>query len=154
LFVLLFFCAVVQIRALAGYYQDLQPVPGGLYNEGLVGTFTNANPLYATGEADTTVSHLVFSGLFKYDNSNNLTGDLADSWTVDQTQTHYTVHLKHNLKWQDGQPFTATDVVYTYQTIQNPLAQSPLYSSWQGIKVSQLDKYTVVFTLPDALSAF
>jgi len=154
LFILLFFCAIVQIRALAGYYQTLQPVPGGLYNEGLVGTFTNANPLYATGEADTTVSHLIFSGLFKYDDNNNLTGGLATSWSLDSSQTHYTVHLKRNVQWQDGRPFTAADVVYTYQTIQNPVAESPLYSNWQGITVSQLDKYTVVFSLPNALSAF
>lgn len=154
LFVLLFFCAVVQIRGLSGYYQTLQPVPGGLYNEGIVGSFTNADPLYATGSADSTVSHLIFSGLFKYDNSNNLTGDLAKSWDLNSTQTAYTVHLKHGITWQDGQPFTADDVVFTYQTIQNVEAQSPLYSSWQGITVAKQDKYTVTFTLPDPLSSF
>jgi peptide/nickel transport system substrate-binding protein len=154
LFFLLLVCGIAQIRSLSIYYQSLVPVPGGLYSEGIVGSFTTANPLSATGTADTTVSHLVFSGLFKYDNNNQLTGDLAQGWTTNANQTQYTVHLRHNITWQDGKPFTADDVVFTYHTIQNPAAQSPLYSSWEGITVTEQDKYTVVFALPDALSSF
>jgi peptide/nickel transport system substrate-binding protein len=154
LFVLLFFCGVVQLRALSPYYQSLKPVPGGLYTEGLIGSFTNANPLYATGTADVAVSHLIFSGLFKYDNDNNLINDLAHDWQVSPNGKRYTVSLKHNLRWQDGHPFTSDDVVYTYRTIQNIESQSPLYSSWQGITVTKWDPYTVNFDLPNQLTAF
>src|SRR4051812_10648026 len=72
LFVLLFFITVLQFRALGKYYQALHPVPGGIFSEGLVGKFCNANPLYATGPANASVSRLVFSGLFKYDSNNHL----------------------------------------------------------------------------------
>lgn len=154
LFILLFFTVISQIRSLSAYYQTLQPVAGGLYNEGVVGSFTNANPLYATGTADAIVSHLVFSGLFKYDNTNNLVGDLAKDWSINPEQNRYTVHLKQNIEWQDGKPFTANDVVFTYHTIQDPAAQSALFSSWKGITVSKQDKYTVVFELPNPLSSF
>lgn len=154
LFLLLIVSGIIQTRSLTSYYQSLQPVPGGLYTEGVIGTFTNANPLYATGAADTAASHLVFNGLFKYDTANRLVGDLADSFNMNEAQTRYTVHLKKGIKWQDGQPFTANDVLYTYKTIQNIEAQSPLYTSWQGITVSELDSYTVNFDLPNALSAF
>jgi peptide/nickel transport system substrate-binding protein len=154
LLLLLIFTGIYQARSLSNYYQSLQPVPGGLYTEGLIGTFTNANPLYATGAADTAASRLVFSGLFKYDNKNHLVGDLAHDYKLNESLNRYTIHLKHNLTWQDGYPFTATDVVFTYKTIQNIEAQSPLYSSWQGINVSKLDNYTVNFDLPNALSAF
>lgn len=154
LFVLLLFYSVLQIRSLSSYYQSLQPVPGGQYAEGLVGSFTTANPLYATGTADSVISHLVFSGLFKYDRNNNLTGDLAQDWDLSATQKRYTIHLKHNITWQDGRPFTADDVVFTYQTIQNIAAQSPLYSSWQGITVSKEGNYAVNFDLPNPLSPF
>ena len=65
LFVAIFFITVMQLRSLSPYYQSLQPVPGGLYSEGLIGSFTNANPLYATSAADTAISHLIFSGLFR-----------------------------------------------------------------------------------------
>jgi ABC-type transport system substrate-binding protein len=126
LFVLLAVAGIFQIRSLSSYYQSLQPIPGGLYSEGLIGTFTNANPIYATGAADVSVSHLVFSGLFKYDNNNTLAGDLATDYKLDDSQTLYTVNLRHNVKWQDGAPFTADDVVFTYKTIQDISAQSML----------------------------
>jgi len=154
LFLVLMLAGVYQIRGLSSYYQSLVPVPGGLYTEGVIGNFTNANPIYATGAADTAVSRLVFSGLFKYDPSNHLVGDLAKDYTLNDNQTRYTVHLKQGLDWQDGQPVTADDVVYTYKTIQNIEAQSPLYSSWQSINVTKLNDYTVNFDLPNALSDF
>jgi peptide/nickel transport system substrate-binding protein len=154
LFMLLYFCAALQLRSLSAYYQVLKPVPGGLYNEGLVGTFTNANPIYSTGLVDTAISRLVFSGLFKYDNNNQLTGDLAQSYDLAPSQTRYVIHLKHNIKWHDGKPFTADDVLFTYGLIQNIEAQSPLFPSWQGIKISRQDAYTVNFDLPNVLSSF
>jgi len=154
LLLILIFSSIFEAKNLSSYYQSLQPVPGGLYTEGIIGNYTNANPLYATGAADTAVSRLVFSGLFKYNSNNELVGDLARDYKLSTSQTRYTVHLKQGLKWQDDYPITAADVVFTYKTIQNIESQSPLYSSWQGITVSKLDDYTVNFDLPNALSAF
>lgn len=154
LFVLLFMATFTQIRGLSQYYQELRPVPGGLYNEGIIGTFTNANPLYATGAADKSVSRLVFSSLLKYDNDNRLVGDLAESWKTNQAANRYLVSLRHGVKWQDGHDFTADDVVFTYKTIQNIEAESSLYSSWQGIAVKKVTDYMVSFDLPNPLSAF
>ncbi len=154
LFVLLAGIAVLQTQALAGYYQGLQPAPGGTYAEGMVGNFTNANPLYATGIVDNTVSRLLFAGLLKYDNDNKLAGDLAEKWSVDETGKTYTVKLKPNLSWHDGQPLTADDVVFTFQTIQNPDAGSPLFASWRGITVKAADPTTVVFHLANTFAPF
>ncbi len=145
---------VMQTRALSQYYQTLQPIPGGTYTEGILGSFTDANPLYATGTVDSSVARLVFAGLFKYDAKNQLVGDLAQKWSVDGTGKIYTVKLKPNLRWQDGKPLTAADVVFTYKVIQNPDAKSALASSWQGIDVSAPDAGTVKFVLPNALVSF
>lgn len=154
LFVLMFFATIVQIRALSKYYQSLQAVPGGLYSEGLIGNFTNANPLYANSTADTAVARLVFSGLFKYDKANQLVGDLAEGYTVAENGRAYTVKLRQGVKWHDGRPFSADDVVFTYQTIADSEAQSYLYTSWQGTKITKLDNQTVLFELPSQLAAF
>lgn len=154
LFVILFFATFLQFRNLSKYYQTLTPVAGGIYNEGVIGTFTNSNPLYATGTADTAISRLVFSGLFKYDKQNVLVGDLAKEWKFGATQKQYLVTLKKDVKWHDGKTLTADDVVFTYKTIQNIEAQSSLYSSWQGIAVSKVDNLTVLFDLPNSLTAF
>lgn len=145
---------IFQTSALIGYYKTNVPAPGGVLTEGIMGSFTNANPLYATGPVDSAVSKLIFAGLLKYDSSNKLVGDLAESWQIDQTEHIYTITLRPNLHWQDGKKLTAQDVVFTYKTIQNPDARSPLLSSWQGIEVTAKDERTVIFTLPGVLSSF
>ncbi|HSX44898.1 MAG TPA: ABC transporter substrate-binding protein [Candidatus Saccharimonadales bacterium] len=154
LMVVLIASLIIQNIVLGNYYQTLQPVAGGTFNEGILGSFTNANPLYANGLVDSSVSRLVFSGLLKTNQNNQLTGDLADKWHSDDRAVTFTIQLRHNLFWHDGQPLTADDVVFTYKTIQNPDAKSSLFNSWQGIKVVAKDKYTVVFTLPNALGSF
>ena len=154
LFVLSTILVILQARSLTDYYQTLRPVPGGVYSEGMVGTFTNANPLYATGAADTAVSKLVFSGLFAYDSANKLTPNLAEKMDLDAKETKYFVTLKRDVKWHDGERFDADDVVYTYRTIQDQDSKSALFSSWQGIKVTKKDDFVVVFELPNPLSSF
>lgn len=154
LIVLLIAAVFMQTRGLTEYYQQVAPASGGTIREGVVGTFTNANPLFAQNNVDTAVSRLVFSGLMKYDQSGNVVPDLADRVEIDETETVYTVVLKENLVWQDGAPLTATDVVYTFQSIQNPDIKSYLASSWRNIQVREIDAKTVSFTLPTALSGF
>ena len=145
---------ITQLVNLRQYYQVYEPVPGGRYTEGIAGSFTTANPMYAVSDVDTTVSRLIFAGLLKYDEHNQLTGDLAQSWSADPTGKVYTIRLRPNLTWQDGQSLTTDDVVYTYRTIQNPDAQSPLYTSWKGVVVKAVDDQVVTFTLPNPLSSF
>ncbi len=147
-------CLVVQMSALSQYYQKLQPAPGGVYTEGVIGSFTNANPLYATSTADSTVAKLLFSGLLKYDKNGKLTGDLAEKWESDSRGQVYTVQLRPDLRWSDGKPLTSADVLFTYAVIQNPDAASPLYQSWQGVKVEAKDARTVTFTLDNPLASF
>ncbi|HEY5806242.1 MAG TPA: ABC transporter substrate-binding protein [Candidatus Saccharimonadales bacterium] len=154
LVVLLIGVVVAQTRSLNGHYQALAAAPGGTYVEGILGTFTNANPMYATDIVDTSVSELIFAGLLTYNQNNQLTGELAESWKADGSGTAYTVKLKPGLTWHDGKPLTAGDVVFTYQVIQNPDARSPLFGSWSGIAISALDDRTVLFKLPNPLASF
>ena len=154
LVILLIGAVVVETRSLSGYYQTLQPAAGGIYTEGIVGSYTNANPVYVTDEVDQTISRLIFASLLTYNNQNQLTGDLADSWQSENGGMQYLVHLRPHLKWQDGQPLTANDVAFTIHVIQNPDAQSPLNSSWQGVTVTVVNNQTVMFTLPNPLASF
>jgi peptide/nickel transport system substrate-binding protein len=145
---------IAQTRALSDSYQTLGPVPGGQYTEGVLGSFTNANPVYASSPADLAVSKMLFASLFTYDERNQLVGDLAQDWAVDGRGTTYTVNLKPNLKWHDGKPLTAEDVVFTYQVIQNPDARSHLNASWQGVEVAAVSPTTITFKLPTTLASF
>ena len=154
LILLIIVLLLAQNYFLSNYYQKLEPVAGGIYNEGILGTFTTANPIYVTSDVDSSMARLIFSGLFKYNNSNHLVGDLASKISVNSKGTVYTVNLKPNLFWQDNQPLTSKDVVFTYQLIQNPDAQSPLFSSWQGVSVKADGPSKVIFTLKDPLASF
>lgn len=154
LFVLLLGCIAAQNQALANYYTQEGPVPGGIYNEGVVGSITNVNPMYASSDADATVSRLIFASLFYYNADNELVGDLAQSWKVDDKGTTYTIALKPHLQWQDGTPLTASDVEFTYRTIQNPDAQSPLSGSWQNVTVTAVNDRVLTFKLANPLSSF
>lgn len=154
LFTLLIGGLFIQILLLGNYFQTLKTVPGGIYKQGVLGQFTNVNPLFANSSADLTVSHLLFSGLLKNDPNGQLTGDLAKSYSVDAKGLVYTVNLKPNLTWHDGQKLTSADVLFTYKTIQNPDAHSPLQSSWRDIAITAPNPQTVVFTLPGPLASF
>ncbi len=143
-----------QTSNLEKHYLSLQPAAGGTFVEGIQGAFTNANPLYATNSVDAAVSRLVFASLFKYNQNNNLVGDLAKSWSTDKRGTTYTVTLKDNLSWQDSKPLTAADVVFTYKTIQNPDAKSPLSTGWRNVQIKAKSRHVIIFKLPSALSSF
>lgn len=143
-----------QTLSLNNFFQEFRPVAGGTYIEGVIGEFTNANPLYASSGVDATVSKLLFSGLLTYDENNQLVGDLAESWESDDRGQIYTVTLRDNLRWHDGTALTVDDIVFTYETIQNADAGSPLRPGFQGVGIKALDAQTVEFTLPNPLASF
>lgn len=154
LMVLLIGCSVAQLQHLSAYYQSPQPVPGGIYTEGIVGSISNVNPIYATSDVDRSLSRLLFAGLLTYDTNNELVGSLASKYVPSENGRLYTVSLKHGLVWQDGQPLTSADVKFTYDTIKDPDAQSPLFGAWQNIQIAAPDPHTVTFTLPSSLASF
>ncbi|MEI7838465.1 MAG: hypothetical protein WCI37_01635, partial [bacterium] len=59
---ILIFAVITQTLNLSNYFQTLKPVPGGSFSEGILGNYTNANPIYAKTNVDHAVSSLVFSG--------------------------------------------------------------------------------------------
>jgi len=132
----------------------LQPVPGGTFIEGEVGSATILNPVLPDTPASQDINSLIFDGLTKWGPNRQLQPDLASSWSVSSDDRTYTFHLRHDVKWQDGVPFTAQDVLFTLQAIQNPDSRSPLASSWQGVTATAPDNYTVVYTLPTPYPPF
>lgn len=148
------FGSIWQVRGLDKYYLQLAPTDGGVYREGIIGSFTNASPLFAVTNVDVSVTRLVFSGLFSIDPDGSLRPDLARDFTVDDKGLVYTVYLREDIQWHDGVKFDADDVMFTYGTIKNPNVNSPLYSSWRGVDLRKVDQYTVEFTLPNVLSSF
>ncbi|MFH1947580.1 MAG: ABC transporter substrate-binding protein [Candidatus Magasanikbacteria bacterium] len=136
-------------------HRDQVPVSGGRYIEAVVGSPQFVNPVFAsTNDIDTDITRLIFSGLMRYDERHRLIPDLAVKYEASEDKKIYTFELRQDVFWHDGEPFTARDIVFTFDTIQNSLVGSPLQVSFQGIEVSVLDDYTVRFILPEAFSPF
>lgn len=130
------------------------PDTGGTYTEGMIGNFANLNPLFGSGTLDDSASRLIFNGLFRYDTTGALVPDLATKMSIEEDRKTYTITLKTGVLWHDGQPFTAKDVVFTINAIQNSETRSPLFSSWQGIKVVAVNQQEVKFELPASFAPF
>ncbi len=148
------FGVFLQGRMLVPYYQEVRATVGGTYREAIIGSYTNANPLYASGSVDSAASKLLFSSLFTYDKYNKLVPDIAVEYEFDETGTEYVVTLRDDVYWHDGEQLTADDVAFTYQLIANPDARSPLFSAWSETEVEAVDDFVVRFELPSPFVAF
>ncbi|MDD3887598.1 MAG: ABC transporter substrate-binding protein [Patescibacteria group bacterium] len=121
---------------------------GGKYTEGVVGTPKFINPIYSqTNDVDSDLTKLIYRGLMKYNNNQELVPDLAESYEISKDKKIYTFKLKNNIKWHNNEPFTTDDVIFTVSAIKNPEYQSPLQINFEGVEVSKIDDYTVQFTL-------
>ena len=145
------FAGLMQVRS--GSAQST-PVAGGIYTEGMVGEVNNLNPLFSNGMVDDSIGRLLFNGLYRHDEDGKLVPDMAVDYKIDESKKIYTVKLRDDVRWHDSQPLTAEDVVYTIGIIQNPETRSTSFASWQGVKVSQVDKLTVKFELPAPFAPF
>ncbi|MFZ2681615.1 MAG: peptide ABC transporter substrate-binding protein [Patescibacteria group bacterium] len=136
-------------------HADRQPRVGGEYTEGLLGYPHYINPLYANAsDVDSSLSHLVYSSLMRFDPEEGIVPDLAESYQISVDEKEYTFNLRENLEWQDKNPITSEDVAFTMHAIQNPEYRSPLYSTLSGITVEAVDARTVKFTLREPFAPF
>ena len=109
------------------------------------------NPLVATDSASSSIAGFLFNSLVKYDESGQkIIGDLAESYRF-VTPTVIEYKLRRGVKWHDGKPFSAHDVLFTYNLIKAPTTITPYASDFRVIKsVKVIDDYTlhVVYEKP------
>lgn len=143
------------VASVGGKYRVEEPGVGGRYVEGVIGAPELINPLFASrNDVDTDIARLVYTGLMRYDEKQRLVPDLAVSYTVSEDKKTYTFDLRRDVLWHDNQPFSARDVAFTIETIQNPAVGSPLLVSFQGVIVQAVDDDTVEFILKEPFAPF
>jgi peptide/nickel transport system substrate-binding protein len=148
----------VALFAAAGYAVagDVVPTRGGTYVEAVVGAPRYLNPLLAQpGSPDDDVVALVFSGLTRVEPDGKVAPDLATDWSVAPNGVQYTFRLRRGVRWHDGHPFGAADVVATVQALQAPdfPGDPALAALWKDVRVEPTDD-GVRFTLPAPDAAF
>ncbi len=102
------------------------------------------NPLLATDSGSSEIAGFIFNALVKYEkDGKNIIGDLAESYEFEDDRT-LIFHLRKNVKWHDGEAFSADDVVFTFELIHSPKVVTPYTSTFRMVEsVKALDKYTV-----------
>jgi peptide/nickel transport system substrate-binding protein len=139
-------------------FADRGPGPhfGGELTEGVVGQPQFINPILAAGSSvDSDLTRIVYAQLLKFDANETLAPDLALSLPeISEDQKTFTLRLKPDLKWQDGKPLTADDVIFTIQSIQNSEYESALRANWIRIKIEKIDDLTITFQLNEVSSSF
>jgi len=122
---------------------DKPPAYGDILVRGDIGDASNLIPLLASDSASHAVGGMVFNGLVKYDKNMNVVGDLAESWEITNNGLVITFKLRRNVRWHDGKPFTAADVLYTYQVTVDPKTPTAYGGDFQKVKKAEaLDDYT------------
>ena len=135
-------------------YLTQGPQSGGVYAEGMVGRVETLNPLYVSSVSERTVDKLVFSSLLAYDRDNALRSDVAKSWSVGEDGKTYTIDLRDDVFWHDGQKLTVDDVVFTIKLMQSPTVKSQLYKNWAGVSVEKTSDKQLRITTPAVYAPF
>src|SRR6266852_4185604 len=124
---------------------SLTPKKGGHVIEGNFSDIRTLNSMLSSDTASNQVIGLMFDGLLNYSKTGDLVPALAKSMpTTSSDGLTYKFTLRDNLKFSDGQPLTADDVVFTYQ-----LAYDPKYKDVASPRRGDLSKYIASVTAPD-----
>ena len=133
--------------------KDTGPAYGGIMVEGSIGDASNLIPILSTDSTSHGIASMIFNGLVKYDKNLNIVGDLAESWDISEDGLTITFHLRKGVKWHDGHPFTADDVLFTYRITIDPKTPTAYSGDFLKVKKAEvLDPHTfrVIYDKPFA----
>jgi peptide/nickel transport system substrate-binding protein len=138
-----------------------KPVDSGTLTVSVPSMPTGYTVVESAGLSDLLAGDVIGEGLtrFKKD-SLDVEPDLATSWSSSSDATAWTFNLRQGVKWQDGQPFTADDVKFTFDLIRNKTVralQAGNFASLQDVQVVSPTQVKLVLsspqaTLPEALA--
>jgi peptide/nickel transport system substrate-binding protein len=134
--------------------------PGGRFVIGASASPKTFNPLFSFDPASDEIVRLLFAPLVILDWVTQETGPaLAESWSVAPDQKTWTFKLRQGVRWSDGEPFTAEDVLFTWNDIlYNPEVTPPTYNLFringQNFAVTKVDDFTVRVVTPEVFAPF
>nr|WP_278002112.1 ABC transporter substrate-binding protein [Clostridium botulinum] len=115
------------------------------------------NPIYAYDRDTMTMDNALFAPLF-YMNGDKIDYTLAEEVKHSDDFLTYTVKLKKDLKWHDGKPLTAEDLIFTMKQIMDEKQDSPFRSAFvindKPVEIKKVDNLTVEFKLPTVQMPF
>ena len=119
------------------------PAHGDTFIEATIGDIAGLIPNITSDGASHEVGNMIYDGLVKADKDLNFVGAMAESWEFSPDCLELTWKLKRDIKWHDGHPFTAEDVLFTYQAMINPKTPTAYKEDFLAVKSAEvIDPYT------------
>lgn len=147
------FAVLCLLIAGAAVYASPAAPKGDLFVSASIAEPSNFVPIIASDSASRDVVGYVFNGLVKYTPALELTGDLAESWDILDEGKTIVFHLRRNVLWHDGAPFTSADVEFTYQKLIDPNTPTPYGGDFQKVQALEApDPFTVIVKYAEPFS--
>ncbi|MDP2652722.1 MAG: ABC transporter substrate-binding protein [Candidatus Omnitrophota bacterium] len=118
------------------------------------------NDIIAKETSTSEITGLIFEGLTRTDPETlKIIPTLAERWEVSEDGLTWTFHLRRGVQWNDGHPFTADDVVFTYNDLifnpDIPTSSRDIFTiDGKPFAVFKIDDHTVRFILPVKFAPF
>lgn len=126
---------------------------GGTYSEGILGEVKSLNPIFATTDAEKSFERLAFSRLYSIDSDGSLKGDLAENVETSDNYRNFTIKMRKNATWSDGQKITADDVIFTIKNLKDQNLNPSAYKVWKNVEASKTGDYEIKFKVPSNSSS-
>ena len=115
---------------------------GNILIIGLPADATNLIGNMAADAPTAEVASQIYDGLVRYNRNFKIVPDLAKSWKISNGGKTITFYLRRHVYWQNGQKFTAKDVMFTYRLMVNPKTPTPYAAEYLKVyKAKIIGKY-------------
>ena len=141
--------AVSTPEGAASASENLEPADGDWLVAQMSAEMEHLNPFTATSGYAHGINAFIFEGLLERDNATlEFKPALAERWEIGDDKMTYTFHLRRDAVFSDGEPLTAGDVKFTFETIMDPTVDAPsLRNYYQDVTSCEVvDEYTIRFT--------
>ena len=154
LFIVLLVSTIMILGRINKSFTVAVPMYGGSISEGIIGTPRFINPILANTDADRDLVALIYSGLMRKGPDGNMIPDLAEKVDMSKDGTSYVFTLRENIFFHDNTPVTVEDVIFTIESIKDPIIKSPRKGVWDGVNVEKIDERNIKFTLSRPYASF
>ncbi len=151
---LIFFFLFIMMAPQAGAERKTDGKPdGGTLNYGEYGRPSTLDPITSNDMISMRIIELIFNGLVGINEKQEIVPELAERWEISEDGKYYTFYLRQDVMWhpkegEEPAPFTADDVVFTYNIMMHPKTITSMKVRYEFIEsVTKMDDYTVQFTL-------
>lgn len=132
-----------------------EKIDGGTIIQAMPTDISSLNIVYETGDEGMTMLKPVYDPLYVV-SQEGVTYYLAESHEISEDGLAITVKLRENLKWHDGEPITADDIMWNFEYKMNPDngASSGTKVNQEYVSIEKVDDLTVKITLPSVSASY